>query len=242
MVRPEPFKILYEDDAVLVVYKSAGLATESRDLTRPDLVSLLKSRLKRTRGDAYLAVVHRLDQPVEGLLVFGLTKQAGAELSKQLDGSLGKRYLAVVAGVPRPAAGTLRDTMVFQKGKPAQNAVLKYEMLWTSEEDHADSKTVMSSESMILPAFARLARRAAAIQGDAGTPVSVVQVELQTGRFHQIRMQMAKAGCPLLGDRLHADAATQDLSRQLGVRNVALCCHELWFRHPVTGENMKFHL
>ena len=88
-------RIIYQDNAIVVAYKPAGLTTQTAKVGQPDMLSELKKLLKVR----YLGVVHRLDQPVEGLLVFALTQEAAAKLTKQLaGGTLNKQYYAAVSG------------------------------------------------------------------------------------------------------------------------------------------------
>ena len=107
-------EILYEDNSVLVIRKPAGLAVQSARIGQADVVSELKSYLAKQagagQGEPYLAVIHRLDQPVEGVLVFAKEKKAAAALTKQLsDGTLNKHYYAVLCGYPAVAEGELVD-------------------------------------------------------------------------------------------------------------------------------------
>ena len=110
-------EILYEDKSIMVVRKPAGLAVQSAGIGQPDVVSELKSYLAKLpsagrpgKGEPYLGIVHRLDQPVEGLLVFAKDKKAAATLSKQLtEGALNKHYYAVLCGYPDCPEGDLVD-------------------------------------------------------------------------------------------------------------------------------------
>ena len=112
-------EILYEDKSIIVVRKPAGLAVQSAGIGQPDVVSELKSHLAKLpdtgrlgpgKGEPYLGIVHRLDQPVEGVLVFAKEKKAAAALTKQLsDGTLNKHYYAVLCGYPAVAEGELVD-------------------------------------------------------------------------------------------------------------------------------------
>jgi len=219
-------KIIYEDNAIIVAYKPAGLATQSARITQPDVVSELNNYLATQKsGSNYLGLVHRLDQPVEGLLVFGKTKQATAKLSEQFSGekdeNCEKTYLAVAymqdkkQQIRNDAEVILTDYLikdnktnlakVVSQGTPnAKKAVLSYLVLNQKEER------------------------------------VFVQVSLKTGRFHQIRVQMANAGLPLLGDLKYGTQASIEKSKQLNVRTVALCAAKLSFLHPVTGKEMDF--
>ena len=101
--------IIYEDPHIIVCRKPAGVPTQSARISTPDMESMLKNYL----SGGYLAVIHRLDQPVEGLLVFAKTPGAARELNRQLTSSgFGKYYRAVVSGIPEPPEGTLEDYLV----------------------------------------------------------------------------------------------------------------------------------
>ena len=112
-------EILYEDKIIMVIRKPAGLAVQSAGIGQPDVVSELKSHLAKLpdtgrlgpgKGEPYLGIVHRLDQPVEGVLVFAKEKKSAAVLTKQLSaGTLNKQYYAVLCGYPAVAEGELVD-------------------------------------------------------------------------------------------------------------------------------------
>ncbi len=205
--------IIYEDKDILVCQKPAGLATQSARVSTPDLVSELKNYLAE-KNETYLAVVHRLDQPVEGLLVFAKNKAAAKNLSEQLKQSeFGKVYYAVAFNQPQVQEGMLEDYMIKEGARAkivtadtpgAKKAVLHYKLI-------------------------------AMKQGRA-----LYEVRLETGRFHQIRAQMAHAGMPLLGDKKYADAAINLYSEAHEIKNVALCAFKLKLVHPGTGEEMLF--
>lgn len=205
--------IIYEDKDILVCRKPAGLPTQSAKVTVPDLVSELRNYLAEKK-ESYLGVVHRLDQPVEGLLVFAKNKAAAKKLSEQLKtSSFDKVYYAVAFNQPPVQEGMLEDYMIKDGSRAkivpadtpgAKKAVLHYRLI-------------------------------AMKKGRA-----LYEVRLETGRFHQIRAQMAHAGMPLLGDKKYADAAINIYSEAHGIKNVALCAFKLKLIHPGTGEEMLF--
>lgn len=221
--------ILYEDKDILVCHKPAGIATQTARVGQADMVSemtgYLASRMETAGRSPYVGVIHRLDQPVEGILVFAKNKAAAAQLSRQAAGEqMKKEYLAVVCGKNMPQAGELADYLlkdgrtntsrvVPQEVKDAKKAVLEYEVLKkeTSEED-------------------------------APYCLALVGICLHTGRHHQIRVQMANAGMPLLGDYKYADDTALAISRRLGVKEIALCASRLTFDHPGTGKRMQFQI
>ncbi len=231
-------KIIYEDKQVLVCHKPAGLAVQSAKVGQSDMVSELKKYLAGAvsqkglaagkAGAPYLGIVHRLDQPVEGLLVFAKTKEAAAKLTKQLEkGSLHKQYYALVCGQPKEETGTLVDYLLKEgnvarvveatgKNPEAKKAVLQYQLVKTQQVTDF------------------------AVEGLTQNVVSLLDIRIETGRFHQIRVQMAHAGVPLLGDTKYGNEESLTLSRSLGVRNVALFAYKLDFMHPTTGKWLEY--
>ena len=228
-------EIIYEDKDVLVIYKPAGLATQSARVGQADVVSELKSYLvqrsagkgtARERNVPYLGIIHRLDQPVEGLLVFGKNKSASAKLTEQLragEGLLTKRYYAVVCGKPAADEARLVDEMYKDTNGKAQ-------IPGKTDAKIADAKPAIL-EYRLLKSI-----------GISEKEVSLVDISIETGRFHQIRAQMAHAGLPLLGDAKYGNEETMLLSGELSVRNVALCAYGLEFMHPVTKEKKQFRI
>ena len=217
-------------------HKPAGLATQSAKVGQPDAVSELKKYLAPA---PYLGIVHRLDQPVEGLLVFAKTKAAAAHLTKQLEaGSLNKQYYATVCGKPQTEEGELVDYLlkegnlarVVSQGTPsAKKAVLQYRVV----------------ESMVIGAQAASDGKTNALaeteKVDTGH-ISRLDIHIDTGRFHQIRAQLAHAGWSILGDSKYGTPHSQEISRQQGIRNVALFAYKLEFIHPKTGKKCEYNI
>lgn len=232
-------EILYEDRSLLVVRKPAGLATQTAGVGQPDVVSELKNYLAAAGGERppYLGVIHRLDQPVEGLLVFARNKQAAGALTRQLAGqpenraverSLHKSYLAVVYGSPSQREGDLADDM-YRDAAEGRAVIVE------------DGAKCGGSGSRMTPKKARLHYRILqTVRTPAGDEISLADIRIDTGRFHQIRAQMAHAGMPLLGDEKYAPEEASACSRRLGIRTAALCAGSLSFVHPVTGKRLYF--
>ncbi|MGI6008335.1 MAG: RluA family pseudouridine synthase [Ruminococcus sp.] len=208
--------IIFEDEKILVVHKPAGLAVQTRSFGQPDLESILKNYLKeKQRGGRdtvpYLGVIHRLDQPVEGLLVFGKTREAAKDLSLQsAGGQMEKRYLAVVSG-----------------------RVQSEEEVFLSDYLVKDGKTHMARIAQPGEENAREARMSYRLL-EQRSQEALVEIRLFTGRFHQIRVQMAHAGLPLTGDRKYNPEA--------GRGDLALCAYALVFRYPGSKKRMSFEL
>lgn len=225
-------QIVYEDEAVLVIRKPAGLATESAGIGQKDVVSELKNYVaKKNPGKMpYLGIVHRLDQPVEGLLVFAKTKKAAENLTAQLGkGTLKKEYLAVVCGKVPENTGRLVDYLAKEKGM----AVVK---------NAADAKTEKDADAQVKQAAYPQAKKAVLTYTKKAETekFTLLAVQIETGRFHQIRAQLSHAGFPILGDEKYGSEESKELSREKKIRFTALCAASLSFRHPVTGKTMAF--
>lgn len=219
-------EILFEDKEILVIYKPAGLATQAANFMQTDVFSELKTYLamaEKGKKEPYLGIIHRLDQPVEGILVFAKTPAAAANLSKQIaQRMLKKEYLAAVymEEKTRTASQNEREitlTDYLQKDgknnlskvvdanvKDAKKAVLKYRILGQKSK------------------------------------YALIQIQLETGRHHQIRVQCANAGFPLLGDHKYGLSESEELSKKLAVKDVVLCAYKLVFNHPSTGKKLEF--
>lgn len=233
-------QIVYEDEAVLVIRKPAGLATESAGIGQKDVVSELKNYVaKKNPGKMpYLGVVHRLDQPVEGLLVFAKTKKAAENLTAQLGkGTLKKEYLAVVCGKVPENTGRLVDYLAKEKGmavvKDAADAQSEKDADAQSEKD-ADVQSEKAADAQAKKAVLTYMKKAETEK------FTLLAVQIETGRFHQIRAQLSHAGFPILGDEKYGSEESKELSRKKKIRFTALCAASLSFRHPVTGKIMAF--
>lgn len=233
-------EIIYEDKHILVVRKPAGLATQTAKAGQPDVVSELKNYLRQP----YLGVIHRLDQPAEGLLVFAKNRGAAAGLTAQLQkqgegGALHKRYRAVLCGKPSENEGRYVDYLC----QAANNTAVvtgAAELSGTSEPDDA-AGTADASKAAGAPGAKRAVLSYRILQTiDSPAELALAEISLETGRFHQIRAQMAHHGYPLLGDVKYGDDGSKELSQALCVKNTALCACSLEFAHPVSGENMSF--
>ena len=241
-MKDETIRIIYEDSALLVCYKPPGLAVQSAGLGTMDMESLLRRHLAEEgkavnqKGIPYLGMIHRLDQPVEGLLVFAKTPEAAAFLSRQAQGKdMGKEYLALVQ--PTKEGRSFLEKLPGGGEKRLEDFLVK------------DGRTHMSR---IAQAGERGAKKAAlflSVEEEQGDK-ALLHIRLETGRHHQIRVQLSNAGLPIAGDRKYGGAWPQaDPDRAEGrpngtenLRFPALCAYRLSFTHPKTGKRMKFEL
>lgn len=213
--------IIYEDNDIIVCIKPAGFPVQSAKMGSSDMESELKNYLKRTTGSAYLGIVHRLDQPVRGVMVFAKNAKAAASLSRQVqagsDKSMYKYYEALCYGNV-PGSGTFEDYLIKDSktntsrvcestDKQAKKAVLDYEVIENSADGY-----------------------------------SKLGIHLHTGRHHQIRVQLAYHGYPLLGDQKYGNEASMELSNKLGIKNTQLAAVKLEFIHPTTNKKIIYDI
>ena len=195
-------EVLFEDENLIVAIKERGLLSEEHE-SKPNMVRSLK---EVTGGEIY--PVHRLDKDVGGVMVYAKTKSAAASLSAQAgDRTMKKTYLAILHGKPQEESGTLEDLLFFDKGKNKSFVVKK--------ERRGVKKAILNYRVIS--------------QKDGN---ALIEVELLTGRTHQIRVQFASRKMPLFGDRRYG---AKDESRI-----IALWSKEISFLHPVTKERMTF--
>lgn len=203
--------IIYEDNDILVCRKPSGLAVQNASFGKKDLESMLKTYLFEKSGKAnpYLGVVHRLDQPVQGLVVFAKNAKAASNLSAQVqDGRMKKYYQAVVCGKPE----TTEETLVHFLKKNAK----------TNSSEAVSEKTTGAKRAQL---HYRM------LQEKEG--YALLEIELFTGRHHQIRVQMVTSQMPLFGDQKYNPHAQKG-------EQIALCACRLTLQHPKTGKTMTF--
>ncbi len=212
-------EILYEDAHIFVVVKPAGMPSQSERSAAIDMVSYLKNLLVRRDKikNPYVAVVHRLDRPVGGVMVYAKTPKAAADLNAQVSQrSIGKEYMAVLKGTLPETEGQLVDWMV-KDGRTNMSQVVEK----TTEKD---AKRAVLNYRVL---------HKKCIENQEYT---LVHIHLETGRHHQIRVQMAHAGAPVVGDTKYGQSA----ETMRTFKNVALFSSALEFEHPVSKKKMRF--
>lgn len=203
--------VFYLDNHLLVVYKPAGLIMQRDKPGKANLSDLAKIWLKHRfdkPGRVFAAVVHRLDAPVAGVIVLARTSKAAARLSEQFRRhGVEKIYLAAVHGQPPHSEGRL----VHHVERAGRQGHIVHEPTAVSRE-------------------ARLAYRLRSMHGDT----ALLRIDLETGRHHQIRLQLAASGCPIIGDKQYgADKGLAD-------GRIALVASALSFDHPTRKHRMRF--
>lgn len=205
--------VLYEDNHVIVVLKPQNVPTQADSTGDKDLLTMLKEYLKVTHeksGEAFCGLVHRLDRPTGGVMVFAKTSKAASRLAEQMkEGNFEKRYLAVVVGTPRDRQARLTDYLL---------------------------KDEKNNTVTVVPAPIEGAKRAELIYKvlETSPKLSLVDIKLLTGRSHQARVQLQHIGTPIFGDaRYGGDKLAKG-------HNLALWAYELRFYHPTTKMPMVF--
>ena len=205
-------RVLYEDNHLLVVEKPANVPVQADASGDEDLLTACKGYIKekyRKPGEVYLGLVHRLDRPVGGVMVFARTSKAAARLTEQFSAHRAqKRYAAVVEG-SAPAQARLADYLL---------------------KNESTNTTSVVKEGTPGAKLARLSYRTLA----RAEGLSLLDVDLQTGRPHQIRVQLSHAGFPIRGDqRYNPDAKVGD--------QIRLWAYALTIAHPTLKEPMTFY-
>ena len=209
----EDLKVLYEDNHIIVVVKPVNIPSQGDKTGDIDMLTIIKKYLIKKynkKGDAYLGLIHRLDRPVGGVMVFAKTSKAASRLSEQVrNKEFSKRYLVIVDGKLKENKGVFEDYLVKnertnlsrvadEKIKNAKKASLDYEVIKYNEE----------------------------------TNLSLVKVNLHTGRHHQIRVQFASRGHSIYGDQKYG---TRGRGKQ-----ICLYAYSLTIKHPITKKEMTF--
>lgn len=205
--------VLYEDNHIIVILKLPGILSQADDTNEPDLVNLLKADLKQRYnkpGNVFAGLVHRLDRPVGGVMVFAKTSKAASRLSESVRSrQFDKHYLAVVHGVPAKRNATLRH---FLRKDQKLNKVMVYNQQVTDSKEAILEYTVLAEKN----------------------DHALIEVKLFTGRPHQIRAQLATIGHPLVYDHKYGTKPSKTGT------DLALWSASLSFSHPTTKEWLTF--
>ena len=206
-------KVIFEDNHLLVVEKPVNILSQGDDTNDKDMVNLLKQYVKEKYnkpGNVYIGLVHRLDRPVGGIMVFAKTSKAASRLSDQVrTKTFKKTYRAVIHGDMNKKEDTLKDYLYKNK---------KTNMVSVVNKDHKEAKNAELSYKTL----------------DRKDGFSLVEIDLKTGRPHQIRVQFASRKHPLYGDQRYG----QNVNK-VG-QQIALWSHKLEIIRPTTKEKMEF--
>ncbi|SHK03867.1 RluA family pseudouridine synthase [Paramaledivibacter caminithermalis] len=213
-------KIIFEDKHILVVEKPPKVPSQSDKTKDIDMFSMVKTHLKNLYPAArnpYVGLVHRLDRPVGGIMIFAKTKEANIKLSEEVrNRRFKKEYYAVVCGKPERDREELKDYLlklgkinmskvVKEETKNAKEALLEYEVI---DSVHTDEYGILS----------------------------LLKIRLKTGRHHQIRVQLANANLPLWGDNKY----NKTFVKMKKWTQIALWAYSISFKHPKNKEDCYF--
>lgn len=230
--------ILYEDQDIIAVQKPPGLESQSSRSFEPDMVSEIRRYLHQAQDihrfttmksgtqPPYVGVIHRLDKPVGGVMVYGKNRKSAASLSAALQaGKVEKAYMAVICGKLVDKQGEYVDYLRQDKKNNRSEVV---------------DKSVKDSRKSVLRY-----REIEVIHNsvDEEEILSLIDIELLTGRHHQIRVQLAGHGTPIYGDERYGGTISTMAGGKPGRRPpLALCAYRLAFPHPKTGRSMRFEI
>jgi len=205
--------ILYEDNHIIVAEKIPNVPSQADKTNDIDMLTLIKEYIKekyKKPGNVYLGLVHRLDRPVGGVMVFAKTSKAAARLSEQVrQKSMQKEYLVVVDGKFKTKEQVLEDYLL----KDQKNNISK-----VVKEGTKNSK------------YAKLEYKELKYRED--NDISLLRIKLHTGRHHQIRVQLSSRGHSIYGDQKYGTRGKQ--------KQIALWAYKLSFDHPTTKERLSF--
>lgn len=209
----QKLKVIYEDNHIIVVEKIPNVPSQSDKTGDIDMLTMVKQYIKEKYnkpGNVYLGLVHRLDRPVGGIMIFAKTSKAASRLSDQVrEKVFKKKYLAVVDGKIENKSGTLEDYLY----KDERNNISK-----VVNKDKKNAKLAKLDYDVV--------------KYDEVKKLSLVKVNLHTGRHHQIRVQLSNFGHSIFGDQKYG---TRGQGKQ-----IALWAYELTINHPITKEEMTF--
>ena len=207
-------KVIFEDNHIIVVQKPVNIPSQGDKTGDEDMLTIIKEYIKQKYnkpGNVYLGLIHRLDRPVGGVMVFAKTSKAAARLSEQVrNKEFKKTYLAIVDGKLEKSEAVL------------ENYLLKNERTNTSKVVTEGTKNAK---------YAKLEYEV--IKYNEETNLSLVKVKLHTGRHHQIRLQFSNIGHSLYGDQKYG---TRGKGKQ-----ICLWAYELTIKHPITKQEMTFN-
>lgn len=234
-----PLDVLCEDGPVIAVNKPAGIVVQGAPPGVDNLADLVRQYLKAKYdkpGNVYLGVPHRLDRPVTGVVVFSRNSKCAARLSEQFaQRQVRKTYRAILERPPAPDAGTLSDWLLRSGDEAAPAAEAGDESFYGPKVSVAPAGTTGAKPAVLHY------RTLATVKGRA-----LVEIELETGRMHQIRVQFASRGCPIVGDTQYGARTVWDgesvrpatPSDETRFHPIALHAWRLMLRHPVRYDEL----
>ncbi len=211
----QKLNVLYEDNHIIVVEKIVNIPSQADKTGDVDMLSIIKDYIKEKYnkpGNVYLGLVHRLDRPVGGVMVFAKTSKAAARLSEQVRAKIfKKKYLVIANGNFENKSGTLEDYLVKNQAK---------NMSRVTDKSNKNAKLAVLDYEVL--------------KYDKDLDLCVVKIDLHTGRHHQIRVQLSSRNHSIYGDQKYG-------GRGHG-KQICLWAYSLQIEHPITKKEMLFEL
>ena len=217
-------KVIYEDNHIIAVYKPAGVLTQGDRTGDENLMDIVKNYLKekyQKQGNIFLGLVHRLDKPVSGIVLFGKTSKGASRLSEQFrNHTIQKTYHGIVVGKPKENKGIIKEKV---------NKISFFAEGFTNKTD----------EELLAEIKKATKTRTAELEYEVvrkNEKYSLLKILPKTGRFHQIRIQMQQMGCPILGDFKYG---AKDL---LPDKSIALSATAISFKSATEDKNINLEI
>jgi 23S rRNA pseudouridine1911/1915/1917 synthase len=202
-------EVLYEDNHIIVVVKPHNVLSQSDNTNDEDMLTIVKRYIKEKYnkpGNVYLGLVHRLDRPVGGIMIFARTSKAASRMTEMIQKhQFEKKYLAVINGILKNKEGTLKDYLT----------------------KNNDGNTIVTTKE--IGKYSELEYKV--LEENQKEKLTLVEVNLLTGRHHQIRVQFSSRNYPLYGDQRYG---------KMDKKQIALWAYKLTIIHPITKEKMQF--
>jgi 23S rRNA pseudouridine1911/1915/1917 synthase len=226
-------KVLYEDNHIIAVYKPAGVLTQGDRTGEISLYDMVKDYIKEKKnkkspsnpsgqaGNVFLGLVHRLDKPVSGIVLFGKTSKGASRLSEQFrNHTIQKTYYGIVVGKPKESRGVIKEKL---------NKISFFAQGFTKKTD----------EELLAEIKKATKTRTAELEYEvvkSNDKYSLLKILPKTGRFHQIRVQMANMGCPILGDAKYSE------QKSLPDGSIGLCATAITFKTATDGKIINLEI
>lgn len=206
-------EVVYEDNHIIVVRKPANVLTQGDSTNDISMLEIIKDYIKikyKKEGNVFLGLLHRLDRPVSGIMVFARTSKGASRISDQIRRKVFKKtYYAVLLGNLKENKGDLKDYLYKNK---------KENKVYVVDKNHKEAKLAELSYEVI----------------ERKENMTLVKIDLKTGRAHQIRVQFASKGYPLYGDKRYAKNLNKNNNQ------IALFSNKIEFEHPTKKEKLEF--
>lgn len=218
-------KVLYEDNHIIAVYKPSGVLTQgdrSGDLSLMDDVKKYLKEKYNKPGNVFLGLVHRLDKPVSGIVLFGKTSKGASRLSEQFrNHTIQKTYHGIVVGKPKENRGVIKEKV---------NKISFFAEGFTNKTD----------EELLAEIKKATKTRTAELSYEvikSNDKYSLLKILPRTGRFHQIRIQMSQMGCPILGDIKYSTS-----QKPLPDKSIGLCATAISFKSATDNKQINLEI